>query len=446
MHWQADRAFIPPKPSPLVLGITRSLLPACLRSQDVVGVEYREPDLQRLRDLAQQRVAIFPNHPTGTDPAILFHLAKTVRQPFSFLAAREAFDMYWGFWGWLLQRNGAYSIIRGTADRAAFKMTRQLLAQPAAKLVVFPEGETYSQNDSLLPFHGGITQLLFWALDDLREAGVDEPLYVLPVALKYRFVEEMRPALEALLTRLEAALGLDPYQPEAPAAPAPPDQPAPARPDQPYADLYPRVRRIGSTVVAKLEHEYAVKPEPDADLSARMNRLKLAILEHVAQALHVAPRDETLPDRVRSLVNMVYQVTDEEPQQLCWYDRHLRDERRRRVLPLMRDLDRVANWIAVYDGYVSERPSPERMADLIRRLEVEVLGPWAKEGSQQGLMPTSLLRGKQRCLVHLGEPIDVAARYADYQADRKSTVQSLTHQFESATQALLDEMLTSLPT
>jgi 1-acyl-sn-glycerol-3-phosphate acyltransferase len=441
MHWQPDRAFIPPRPSPLVLGLTRWLLPACLRSQDVVGVEYRPADLQRLRDLGDQRVAIFPNHPTGTDPAVLYHLAKAVGQPFHFLAAREAFDAYWGFWGWLLQHNGAYSIIRGTADRAAFKMTRQLLAQPAARLVVFPEGETYSQNDSLLPFHSGITQLLFWTLDDLREAGITDPLYVLPVALKYRFIGEMRPALVAVLTRLESALGLDPYQPAAPAD-APP---VPTPPDQPYADLYPRVRRLGSTVVARLEQEYAVKPEPDADLSARMNRLKLAILEHVAEALHVPLRDEPLPDRVRSLVNAVYQVTDEEPQPLCWYDRHLRDERRRRALPLMRDLDRVANWIAVYDGYVAQRPSPERLADLIRRLEVEVLGPWPKEGSEQGLMPTSLLRGKQRCLVHLGEPIDVAAHYADYKADRKSTVQSLTHQFESATQALLDEMLTSPP-
>jgi 1-acyl-sn-glycerol-3-phosphate acyltransferase len=435
MRWKADHAFIPPRPSPFLIGLTRRLLPACLRSQDVGEVDYRPEDLQRLRDLGPARVAIFPNHPTGADPAILYDLGKRVGQPFYFLAARETFDIYCGLWGWILQRLGVYSIVRGTADRAAFKMTRELLTRPGTKLVVFPEGETYSQNDSLLPFHSGITQILFWALDDLREAGVQEPIYVLPMAVKYRYTQEMRPAIEAMLSRLETAVGLPPYSAEAGQAEMPTVGERAG-----YEDLYPRVRRIGAAVVSKLEDEYALPHNADLSLSARMDALKEAIIQRVSAALHVAPRGENLPDRMRNLINAFYQVTDAEPEALSPYDRHLREERRRRVQPLIRDLDRLANWIAMYDGYVAARPSTERMADLLHRLEIEALGPWPDAIAVHDLFPHSLLRGMRRCHVRLGEPVDVAARYADYRADKRTTVEALTRQFETAVQGLLDEM------
>ena len=48
-----------------------------------------------------------------------------------------------------IQALGGYSIVRGTPDRESFRMTRQILSQPGAKLVVFPEGEVYTQNDTL---------------------------------------------------------------------------------------------------------------------------------------------------------------------------------------------------------------------------------------------------------------------------------------------------------
>jgi len=398
--------FVAPRPNRLVIGLTRWLLPLALRWRQVVKVECSEEDLRRLRALRGERVALFPNHPSNTDAAIIHHLSKLARQPFYYLCAREVFDRLLGCWGWLLRRVGVYSIVRGTPDRQSFKMTRELLTRPAAKVVIFPEGEVYSQNDSLLPFHSGVTQLLFWAQDDLLRQGKQEPIYVLPVAIKYKFVEEMGPAFLAALARLERALGL-------------PD----GRADEPYA----RLRRIGETVVEKLEVEYAAPKDEQANLETRIVRLKEALVDRVAGALRVRPRAGALPDKMRQLINALHMVTQEEPTHQCLYEARLWEDHRRRVQPLLRDLDRLANWVAAYDGYVAAHPTPERMADTIRRLEIEVLGK-------------TRCAGKRSCLARLGEPVNIASHYERYTADKRETVQELTEQFEAAVQSLLDEM------
>lgn len=427
--------FIPPRPTPWLITLSRWALPACLRHYRVASVEYRAEDLERLRALGGERVALFPNHPTGLDPAILYDVAKQARQPFYFLAAREVFDFYHGLWGWVVQHVGGYSIVRGAVDRAAFKTTRELLAQPGGKVVIFPEGQTYSQNDSLLPFHNGTIQLAFWAQDDVAATAPEASVYLLPVAVKYKYLHNMRPQIETVLTTLEQALGLAPYTPDMAAAEEPPPSPPP-----PDADLYPRLRRIGAAVVSRLEVEYGLKPAPGARLFDRMLALKQAIVVRVAEALHITPQGDTLPDQLRYLANTLYQVTDEEPRDLCSYDRHLWEERRRRLQPLMRDLDRLANWIAVYDGYVSAHPSVERMADLIRRLETEVLGPFPRESGETGLLPVSRLTGWQRCLVRLGEPLRLADFREAYQSDKRATVESVTRRLEGEVQELLDEL------
>jgi 1-acyl-sn-glycerol-3-phosphate acyltransferase len=378
----------------------------------VVGVDYGESDLERVRALAGERVLLVPNHPTNTEPAILFHLSCRVRQPFHFLACREAFEPLWGAWGQVIRRVGAFSVVRGTADRASFRATRDLLASSQSKLVVFPEGEVYSQNDTLLPFNAGIFQLAFWALDDLRKTvgGDDAPLYVLPIALKYRFVRDMTPAIWASLARLERFNGL------------PVDRDGTA---------YERLRRIGLTMLRSVEQEYRL-PTPtgedvEADLTPRMTAIKEAILQRVATAAGVPlPKGDTLPDRMRALIHIVEEVTEGEPARVAPtpYERALRHEQRERARPLLRDLKRLSNYIALTDNYVRTDPTPERMADTIQRLERESFG-------------RALLDGPRRCRVRVGEPINLAERYADYQKAKRAEVARVTHEVESQVLVLL---------
>lgn len=405
--------FIPARPSPLVQGFFRTFLPFLLPRLGVVGVHYDEEDLARLRALGDKSVLLLPNHPTNTEPALLFHLSATLKRSFYYLACRESFDPLWGFWGKIIRRVGAFSVVRGTADRASFRATRELLAQPGgASVVIFPEGEVYSQNDSLLPFHTGVFQLAFWAMDDKRKAGLtegeDAALFLVPVALKYHYTRDMSVPIAQSLLRLEKFTGVPP----APSAPP-----------------YDRLRRVGLAMLQSLEREYRLpvpKTETEADLSPRLNAIKEAILQRVALAAGVpVPKGETLPERMRGLLHAVEMVEHNAPEKNASpYDKSLRDAQRLRAQPLLRDLERLANWIAVYDGYVKADPTPERMADTLIRLEREC---WGK----------AKLHGPKACRVRIGEPLNLRDCREAYEENKRAEVLRVTREIEKRVGDLL---------
>ncbi len=408
--------FRPPRLSAGTLRLWNAALPFLLRRFcDVVAVDIPGDDLARLKSLAGERLLITPNHPTNNDPALLFALAKAAGESFYYLACRETFDILGGLWGWVIQRLGAYSVVRGTADRESFRMTRSLLASPGGKVVIFPEGEVYSQNDTLLPFHAGVVQMGFWALEDLRKSGnTTDAISLLPIAVRYQFVQDMTGAINDALTELEQQM---------------------RRPDilyrlQAEPDPYKRLRRIGVAMLSMMEAEYGLKSksiEDDENLTPRMDAVKNMLLDRAAALMgETLPAEATLPERMRLLMNSVYTVTHDEPgEPRSPYQERLHRQQIARAAPLMQDLNRVANWIAVQDNYVRERPTPERMADNLRRLETEVFG-------------ASRLRGRQRAVIRVGEPMNLAANYDDYRADKRGTVARVTDELEAAVQALLD--------
>ena len=403
--------FRPPRLHLPTLRLFNALLPGLLRRFcEVEAVEIAPEDVQRLQSLAGSRLLLTPNHPTNDDPALLFTLARAAGQSFHYLACRETFDNLYGLWGPVIQRLGTYSVVRGTADRESFRMTRKLLATPGGRVVIFPEGEMHSQNDTLLPFHAGVVQLAFWALEDVRKAG--DPagdVSLLPVALRYEFTHDMTRPIADSLDRLETAV---------------------CPPADASADPYARLRRIGVRMLETLEAEYGLKSkdaEGEPDLTPRLNALKAMMLDRAAGLIGVPlPADATQPEQMRLLINSVYAVTSGEPAaDRTPYAARVHRQQAERAAPLLSDLNRVANWIAVQDNYVRARPTPERMADTLRRLEVETFGhAW--------------LHGPRRALVRLGELIPLAACYDAYKADKKGTVARVTHELEQAVQGLLE--------
>ena len=93
------------------------------------------------------------------DPTVVFLLSKQISQPFYYMAARETFDKgkLGGIRSYVMQRLGVYSVVRGTADRNAFRTTRQILVEGKWPLVIFGEGEISRQNDTVMRFERGIT-------------------------------------------------------------------------------------------------------------------------------------------------------------------------------------------------------------------------------------------------------------------------------------------------
>jgi hypothetical protein len=415
--------FRPARLSPLAVRAAQILAPLALRARQVRRLEVDEGDLARLRCLRPERVMILPNHPTNTEPAVLFALSGMVGQRFHYICCREAFDRCGGLWGIFIQRLGAYSLVRGTLDRPSFAATRGLLGSPGVKLVVFPEGEVYSQNDSLLPFQAGVVQLAFWGLEDLSKRGLDDNVHLLPIAIRYRFTHDMRPFIGASIARLETAVGVVSGAGEG---------------------FYDRIRRVGETIVGKLERQYDLDPSPvvtheeergeilgessGSPLGERMERLKRALLERAAERVGVRIKAGTLPEQMRSLVNEMHRVTDEPEEGTSRYDRRLWEQQRRHVAPALFELERLANWIAVYDGYVAADPTPERIVHLLRRMEVEVFG-------------RARIGGRQACGIRIGEPICLREHLDAYRADRRSTVLDLTVRVEGEVEGLLGDLV-----
>lgn len=401
--------FKPPKPSRFWLGVTHFFLPLLLRrGYRIVFVDFVEEEIARFRTILNERVMLTPNHPTHAEPVVVFHLAKKVDKPMYYLSNREAFGFGWGLFGFLLQRIGAYSILRGAPDRESFKTTKRILSEKPNQLVIFPEGEVYSQNDSLLPFQAGVFQLAFLALEEMTKLGLDAPLYIQPVAIRYHFTEDMTEKIRASMSRLEMNLGLAGTPPE---------------------DRYLRLRRIGDALLTAAERAYDLPRGTPEALDPRIDAVRNKIVEMVADALHLTPESlgKTLPERMRALMNDLSGITpDDGAVESAYHERLLREEAER-TRPLIRDLQRLSNWVAVRDNYVGEHPTQERVVDMLWRLESEVIG-------------RRLISGERVCSVRLPEPIDLRAYRDAYKESKRKAIQEVTERVETAIEECLHEM------
>jgi 1-acyl-sn-glycerol-3-phosphate acyltransferase len=396
------RAFYPPLTNGLAVGISWRFLSGILwraarvREVSVVGLE-------RLASLKGQRAVVTPNHPTDMDPLALFELSRQAEEPFHYLASRESFSV--PFFGWLLQLCGAYSILRGVVDRAAIKTTRSLLVA-GKKIVMFPEGLTYGQNDTLMPFHEGVAQFGFWALEDLSGAG---PLWYVPVGLRYRFMKPMGEEIEQALERLEEHTGVTPGG----------------------KSRYERLRAIGEKVVAGYEAAYHVRPSPGDTLDVRIDRMKDVWVSRAAGAIGVRD-DPSLPlgDRIRAVVNGLDRMVIAEDASA--FTKRTMRRRHEETMPLYRDLERAGRFLATGARYIADHPSDERYLEVISRIEEELFG------ITQPL-------GPRRAEMVVGEPIDIAGMYQEYKHDPRGTVTALTCKLEEEVRGLLSGRDTEMP-
>ncbi len=404
--------FIPPKPNAVLRSLLFNSAPVLLPLLGIAGVEYDSEELERLRALAPHTVLFTPNHPTLGEPVVMFHLSCKVEQEFYFMTAREVFKEYFGIYGWVIQHIGGYSLERGTIDRESFRKTREILAKRGAKLVVFPEGEVHLQNGTLLPFQSGVFQMAFWGVEEARKAGrPDDPFYIVPVALRYKYPQDISEEIEISLGRLEQFTGAK---------------------REGEDDTYMRLRRITLAMLKSLEREYRIAPSKKSDdelaedLTDRLEGIKEAILLRVVSAAGLPPpKGETLIDRMRSLYHQVNQLTHNDPKAPTLYDQELAYNQRERVKPLIKDLNRLSNWIAAYDGYIRENPTQARIADTIIRMEKECFG-----------FPK--FNQKRLYRVHIGEPFNLTNCWPAYEKNKRLEVSRVAREIEGRVAELLD--------
>jgi 1-acyl-sn-glycerol-3-phosphate acyltransferase len=399
--------FRPPQDNPLVIGLARTF-----RSQ-ILTLRMKHAEVRVLGDglerfglLKGKHCMVCPNHSHRHDPEVMFVLSCLLGEEFNFIAAREVFDWNNGMNGWFLQHMGCYSVVRGAVDRESFKMTKHLLVEGKNKLVLFPEGEISRQNDVLLPLESGAAQLSFMALDELHKTKPEEPLFIMPVAIKYTYKNDLTPILGEQIDRIEAKLGLN---------------------NSKEPSLYKRTRAASEVILKTLEAEYDLKASADADMNSRIMGLKSHILKTMADVLHVnLPAGSSHLDCVRILRNtlddFIYAVEEELPP----YQKKIHEEKADKIKAFYHDLDRVVRFIANYDGYLAPPINQERLVSVLELIEAEIFGE-------------ARIKGPRRILITVGQPINLLDHYADYKKNKKPVIESLRSRMSEQLFTMLNE-------
>jgi len=397
--------FVPPRHNAAVFAFARATVPRLARLfGNVYDVHIPAADLERLAGCGEGRALLCPNHPTETDPIVVFWISGLLGQRFNFLATRETLD---GPRGWLLNRIGAYSVIRGFPDRDSIRMTRKLLAELDRKVVIFPEGQVYERNDTLLDFQGGVAQMAFWALDDLDKAGKPPELPLFPIAIRYRCHRPPDAMIARALADLERTLALEPNT---------------------SLGAYERLTRIGGEVLGRIEREEGIKSAAGEPFAERIPVAQQRALERVAKAIG-GKLDLAAPpaDRLHSLYNQLRTWVGATSDEQSGYDERRYRHRVQIAAPLFKDLLRLQNFIAITGSYVADEPNAERFLEVLNSFQLEVFG-----GVRH--------RAPFAASVRVAPGLALGDRLAEYRLRKRETVSQATQDTRTAIRTLLAEM------
>lgn len=384
--------FFPPEPNRFVIGVTHLLSRGLTRLFKGISLRISEQDLSRLKSLSQQRVIYLVNHPSFNDPIVVMLLSAQMGKGFYYLASVEQFS---GILGRYFQKIGTYSVRRGQSDRPSIKQTLALLSQPETHLVIFPEGGCSFQNDTVMPFRPGAIQMGFQALQrELKQAQTLGNCYIVPLALKYHYVNEMEPTIRQMLAGLEHALGL--------------------RPTSEQSGLE-RLRAIAVEVMTQIAGEYGFDP-PEPSQPLQIDSLRLHILEACESALGIQANPQAFVRERTYQIEAALETVQAEPKAMS------------RAL-ITRSVARLFNFNAMYPGYVAEKPTAERFIDTLTRLEREVFE-----------IDRPQTKGRQVAQIGVGEVFNLKDDYENYVMNRAATIDHLTLQAQTSVQTQINNL------
>jgi 1-acyl-sn-glycerol-3-phosphate acyltransferase len=197
--------FIPSVPFQPLIELAKLTFPAYAAAAHHVRVVI-DDDARKIFEQTEHSAAIIcPNHPAPQDPIAVFGLSAAVNQTFHYMTAREVFREHPRFRSLWLEWLGCYSVARGLADRSSLRATKRLLVKGSNKVVIFPEGEITHQNARLMHFEPGPAQIALDVCKARARAGINEPLFLIPVAIVYRFEDDHSEELTKVLTRFESS-------------------------------------------------------------------------------------------------------------------------------------------------------------------------------------------------------------------------------------------------
>ena len=312
-------------------------------------------------------VLLTPNHSHDSDPHVMMEVGKRLKRQFYFMAAWQIFKGHRGIDGFVLQRMGAFSVDREGCDRRAMRQAIELMTS-GRWLVVFPEGEIYHTNERLTPLREGVAFMAGTAQKDLEKEAEGRKVWIVPVGIRYNYLEDVTPRLEVAMDELEERMKLKSGR---------------------KLSLAKRIIRFGDAMLTVREKEQLGKGG-EGELAGRLKGLIGAILDrHEKTWLKKAEGDGSVSLRVKSLRQQLLEV---------WLDEKLEAEQRERAREALDDVQLVMQLYSYPGDYVLENPSVERMAETIEKFEEDVYGGIVRP------------KGKRAARVVLGRPLDVSVQ------------------------------------
>ncbi|MFO0951482.1 MAG: lysophospholipid acyltransferase family protein [Isosphaeraceae bacterium] len=387
--------FTRPRLNPAYLWLMRRTLGRVAWSYAKIE-RFEVSGLERLRERLGRGdgVLLTPNHSDHGDSFSMLHLGAKVGRPFYFMVAHQILH---GFRGHLMRRLGAFPVDREGADLNAFRAAVEVLGQGRNPLVIFPEGEIHHLGDRVTPLREGAAAIALSAYKRLADAG--KTVWVVPVGLKYRFVDghDPLPALHEIMDELERRalwwVGRD-------------------RP------LVPRIYRYAEGMMGLKEFEYlgAARSGP---LPERLAFLREHILTKL-EARHrpaASKKAADVPERVKEVRRACLEALA---------DPATTPERARELRRDLHDVFVAFQTFSYPGDYLRHGATVERLSETLMKCEEDFLGV-------HEVTP----RGPRRALIQIGEPIDVRAQVAAVSRLRLAA-SALTDELESRIQAALD--------
>lgn len=477
-HVQPPLEFISPAFSPVARTVGRSLLPWLRWREGIVQVQVDHAE--RLADLFHQfqtgktRFLLAFRHPSTNDPLCLADLVwewvpRSARQHGIELTAPThahfIYDRGIPLWagksvGWISSRLGGTPIRRGKVDLVGLRSARHLFAHGQFPMAAAPEGATNGHSGIVSPLEPGIAQFGFWCVEDLLKADRPEQVVIVPVGVQYFFIDAPWKSLVQLLRQLEVASGIvSPESSDGLGVEGWQNGMSPT-PEQ-EAVLYRRLFQLGEHLLARMEQFYATfykqafpdvpAADPAVVEALYAGQLPLKMNEHLANrlksvlaaALTVAEQTFDLPpkgsltDRCRRLEqaawDRIYREDLQRIEALCGVDRGLADRVAEEADLCLWHMRLVETFVSVTGHYVIEKPSVERFAEMVLLL-------WDLVSRIKGKSPFPRPKlGKQRAQLIVGQPLSVSDRWQAYKTNRRQAVTNLTHDLQSALEALVKD-------
>lgn len=415
--------FIPPRRSAALIAFIDAIYRIGIKIREHVQEIVVPPeDWERLVALKNRPALILCNHPSITEPTIVYGISRRLREEWYYMSSLELFA---GWAGWVLNNLNAFSVRRGSADRESLKMAQKVLTTRGGKLVILPEAEPYGRNDRLIPFNPGALQIAFWAMgrprreeddkeDETAKAATSQSFPIVPMVIRYQYVGDPRPILKAGFDNYDRAIGEESAQNR-------------------NLPLEERARRGGQTMLARLEQEYALMPGVSLDDDTRIRRLFGQIETRICATLNIAtPTTSNAVERQRALYNAIWEFRDtfKETCDKNIYDKK-RDERRQAMAVCLTADVRVYENLATLDSDTMQNfPTLERIGEMLTRMEKEVWRGFNSDGK------TFPMRAAH---VRVAPGIEMAEWSARYKENRRRTVAALTQHVEETMAAMLRE-------